>query len=563
MAYESTKIVKTLRFPGDTANQYNINAVALDGMTKKDIEDRFSTLESFDALRYQGALAAGATLPTGASKGDVYKVTSKGEIAGAKVEVGDMLICAYDSDKLPQGITSTSDIRCWDIIQGNVDVDAILAHHHTGNVTFSSSAKTLTHSVTPNEADLTATFSKGSATVTGNHGHTASGSFDYTPGGSIEDTEITPAGTVKLTAPTNAATGDVTLKPSGTVAESTEAFVTGVTVSDHAAHTHTASTGNAGPTAVSGTVTIAKGNGTANYTPGGTVENSNGALTDIEVGQTSISAHNVSEVSSAGGHTPSGTITMDSYTPEGSVENHKHGVKLDTKTVENKPLESVTSKYTGPDGTNTAYTGNDGILTISTTNSTETYLSSASVSESEVAPAFTGTGKAPTGSFKGNAVAAHTHTVTIDNHDDIVPDVKPKYGNHTHEFKGTGVNLVATHSLTAAAHNHSVTVENATVASHTVTAPTEKHSHGFTGNDMHVHAAFTGTKASHKHTFTGTAVTNHAVDVTVNNFTGNFSGNATGTVTPSVSKVLTGVSVAEHTISTVDSGSVTTGNGVQ
>ena len=89
MAYESTKIVKTLRFPGDTANQYNINAVALDGMTKQDIEDRFSTLESFDALRYQGALAAGATLPK-AEKGDVYKVTSKGTIAGAKVEVGDI-----------------------------------------------------------------------------------------------------------------------------------------------------------------------------------------------------------------------------------------------------------------------------------------------------------------------------------------------------------------------------------------------------------------------------------------------------------------------------------------
>jgi hypothetical protein len=555
MAYESTKIVKTLRFPGDTTNQYNINAVALDGMTKQDIEQRFSTLESFDALRYQGALAAGATLPA-ANKGDVYKVTSKGTIAGAKVEVGDMLICNTDG-------TAENAPANWDIIQGNVDVDAILAHHHTGNVKFSSSSKTLTHSITPTEADLTATFSNGSATVTGNHGHTASGSFDYTPGGSIGDTSITPEGTVKLTAPTTAATGDVTLTPSGTVAESTTEFVTGVTVSEHAAHSHTASTSESDPTTVSGSVTIAKGTGSANYTPEGTVENSSAAVTNIEVGTNSISAHKVNSVSTDGGHTPTGTITIDAYTPEGSVESHKHDVKATPTYVQNNPLESVTSTYTGPDGTTTNYNGSDGILTIGTTESTETYLSSVTVSDDAKAPTFTGTSKAPTGSFKGDAVAAHTHTVTIADHDAIVPDVKPVYGTHNHGFTGTGVNLVATHSLTAAAHNHSVTVENAIVAAHTVTAPTEKHAHGFTGNNMYVHAAFTGTAASHNHTFTGTAVTDHAVDVTVNNFTGNFSGTATGTVTPSVSKVLTGVSVAEHKISTVDSGSVTTGDGVQ
>ena len=80
---------------------------------------------------------------------------------------------------------------------------------------------------------------------------------------------------------------------------------------------------------------------------------------------------------------------------------------------------------------------------------------------------------------------------------------------------------------------------------------------------MYVHAAFTGSATSHNHTFTGTAVTNHAVDVTVNNFTGNFSGSATGTVTPSVSKVLTGITIDNHSIDTVDSATVTTGNGTQ
>ena len=551
MAYESTKIVKTLRFPGDTTNQYNINAVALDGMTKQDIEDRFSTLESFDALRYKGALAAGATLPA-ANKGDVYKVTSKGTIAGAKVEVGDMLICNTDG-------TAANTPANWDIIQGNIDVEAILAHHHTGSVTFSSSTKTLTHSVTPTEANLTATFSNGGATVTGNHGHTASGSFDYTPGGSISDASVTPAGTVKLTAPTTAATGDVTLKPSGTIAESSEAFVTGVTVSDHATHNHTASTGNAGPLDVSGTVTIAKGIGTANYTPQGTVGNSNVAVTDIEVGSTKISAHDVTTVSSEGSHTPSGTVTIDNYTPEGSVSSHTHDISISAPTGTHSAVGSVTTSYSTDDK-------GDGVLTIGTTASNVTYVKSVTVENNKTeatAPTFTGTAKAPTGSFKGTAVPAHTHTVTIADHDDIVANVSPVYGNHNHGFTGTGVNLVATHSLKAAAHNHSVAVENATVAAHTVTAPTEKHTHDFTGNNMYVHAAFSGTPDSHNHTFTGTTVTDHPVDVKVNNFTGNFTGTATGTVTPSVSKVLTNVSVAEHKISTVDSGSVTTGNGIQ
>lgn len=452
MAYETTKIVKTLRFPGDTTNQYQVNAVKLDGHTWNDIDERLNQIESFDALRYVGALAAGTTLPA-ANKGDVYKVTSKGTIAGAAVEVGDMLICNTDG-------TAANTPANWDIIQSNIDVDAILAHKHSGNVTLSKSAKTLQHTVTPTQEDLTASFTNGSATVTGNHGHTASGTFDYTPAGSIGEKSITPAGTVKLTAPTSAATGDVTLTPSGTVADSATKFVTSVTVSEHAAHSH-----------------------------------------DAEFTGTPVGDH-------------SHTVTLNSYTPAGSVESHTHDITLSAPTGTHSAVGSVTTTYSG--------TGDEGVLTIGTTASNVTYVKSVSVTNNKTgatAPTFTGTAAAPTVKSV-SAAGGHTPAGTI-------------------------------------------TVEDETVAAHTVTAPTSSHAHGFTGNNMYVHAAFTGTAAAHTHDFTGTAVTDHPVTVTVNNFTGNFTGSASGTVTPSVSKVLTGVTIGNHSIDTVDSATVTTGNGTQ
>lgn len=565
MSYESTQVVKTLRFPGDTANQYQINAVRLDGHTYSEIDDRFKTIEQFDALRYQGTIAGSTTAPGGltvaANKGDVYKVTTKGYVMGAKVEVGDMLICNTDGTAAATSSNYTTVAANWDIIQSNVDVDALLAHHHTGNVTFSKSNKTVTHTVTPTKVTITGSFSGGSASVNGEHAHTASGSFDYTPGGSVAETSITPAGTVKLTAPTSAGTNDVTLTTSGTVNAASTKYVTSVVVEDHAAHTHTGTTGNASDTGISGSVTIKTGTGTANYTPAGSVGNSSTAVTDVEAGSTTVSSHTASS-GNAGGFTPAGTVTINSYTPEGSVASHKHSVALSKKTGTHTAVGSVTTDYSIPVGA----TADDGVLTIGTTSSSATYLTSeTTITESSVAPTFTGTAKAPTGSFKGTAVAAHNHTITVSDHDAFIPVVSVTKGNHNHSFTGTGVQLVTTHNLASKAHTHGFTT-NGTELSHSVTAPTESaaHTHGFTGSKMYVHAAFTGTAASHNHTFTGTAVTDHPVDITVNKFTGNFTGSSAGTVNITNGKdVLTGIAINDHSISTVDSGSVTTGNAIQ
>ena len=553
----TTRIVKSFKFPGST-DTYQVNAVYLDGELGSSIKNRISELEgnvssltSFDALRYMGALADGATLPA-ANKGDVYKVTSKGTIAGAKVEVGDMLICNTDN-------TAANTPANWDIIQGNVDVDAILAHTHDVNLT--KTAKNVSHTVTPTTVDVSASFSGGSSSVTGDHSHTASVSVDNaTAGGTIGETSITPAGTVKLTAPTTKGTNDVDVTPAGSVNNSETNFVTGVTVGDHAAHKHTGTTDSSAAQSVSGSVTIKTGTGTANYTPAGTVNNSTGAVTNVTIGDLTVSSHKKATTSSAGGFTPAGTVTVTGTTAGGSVASHKHNVKLTTSNVSNNPLKSVTTSYTGPSG-ETSYSGLDGVLILGTTASTETYLASASVSEESIAPTFTGTSHSHSATFNGSSVSDHSHTVTVADHDIITPVLNVTKGNHNHTFSGTPTQLVATHSLTAAAHTHGFTTANGGETSHTVTAPTTTHNHTFTGSTKYIHGAFTGTAAKHAHDFTG-SVHNHTASGTVNEFTGNFTGTATGTVGITNGKgLLKGITISNHSITTVDS--ATTDEGEQ
>ena len=563
-------VVKKLQFPG-SQDQYLVNAHALEGKRLSEItalidavEEKVDTIAGFDALRYMGTIAAGTTAPGGltvkADKGDVYKVTGSGYVMGVKVEAGDMLICSADGTAAATSSNYASIATKWDIIQGNVDVEAILKHKHTGTVTLSKSAKTLSHTVTPTLSDLTASFSSGTASVNGNHGHTASGSVNLTPGGTVENTSITPAGTVKLTSPTTKGANDVSITPVGTVVDSTKKFVTSVSVEGDHVHTHTGTANANGTAKVSGTVTIGTGTGTANYTPAGTIANaSKKVVTAVEGGNTTVSAH-VASSENAGGHTPTGTITMNAITPGGTVASHKHDVAL-SKTNGSKASFFNTATYTGPDGTTTSYTGMDGILTFGNAQAV-TSCDTYSVSEQAKAPEFTGASVTPTGTFKGDAVAAHKHTIDVEDHSAFIPVINPTTEDHNHTFTGTGVQLTASHNLNAAAHTHEVTVDANEGFTHTVTAPTDSHNHTFNGTAFNVGATFTGTAAEHNHTFTGANAT-HDVTVTVKDFTGNFSGTAAGTVTPSLNKVVTAVTIDNHSIQTVDSGSFTTGNGIQ
>lgn len=534
MSYESTKVVKTLRFPGDESTQYQVNAVALDGHSYSEIDQRFNSLESFDALRYMGTVAAGETAPGGftvaANKGDVYKVTSSGYVMGAKVEIGDMLICNADNTAAADATNYTTIAANWDIVQANVDVEAILAHTHVGEVTFVKSNKTLEHVITPTKKTITAEFVSGAATVTGDHGHTASGSVTITPGGTIDDQTITPEGNVTLTTPSTKGANDAEILPTGNIKAATNTYVTGVSVDSHAAHTHE----------VNGTVTIAQ------YTPEGTVEASNEAVTSVEAGNTSVSAHKVNE-STAGGFTPTGSVAVVDASAAGTVESHKHNVAINTESGSHTAVSAVTSTYDEQEQ----------ILTIGTTTSTGTYLTSVDVTEDYIAPVFTGTAHSHTASFTGDAVSGHTHNVSVDNHDEFVPNISVTKNNHSHGFTGTAATLTASHNLSTAA--------NTTGMDHTVNATTETsaHTHTFEGSAQYLHASFAGTAATHKHGFTG-ADSTHTVTVNVNNFSGSFNGSASGNVNVvNGADVLTDVAIANHTISTVDSGSFETEAGKQ
>ena len=527
---DSIKVVKTLQFSNDS-QQYQINAVKLEGHTWTEIDQRFSTIESFDALRYMGTIAAGATLPA-ADKGDVYKVTSKGTIAGAKVEIGDMLICNTDK-------TAANTAANWDIIQGNVDADALLDHYHTANVSLTKTDKTLSHEVTPTKKDITAAFSGGSATVTGNHGHTASGSVTLTPAGSLSETSITPEGTVKLTTPTTKGTNDAEITPAGTVGAADKKYVTTVATADHEAHTHT----------VNGGVTISVGTtGTVNYTPAGTLNDAT-TVTEVTAGDTTVSAH-VASSENAGGFTPAGTVTVENASAGVTIDKHKHTVVLNPTSETYSGVTSVTGSAAG--------TGDDLVLTINVGTGSITALTGVSVSSvSEETLEATAIPHNHTASFAGTAVAAHNHKINVEDHAKFIPVIDVTKSAHKHTFTGTGARLVATHDLSTAANTKGLTHTDAS------TYETAGHTHSFTGTTKYLSAAFTGTARSHKHDFTGTENT-HAVTVNVNDFSGNFTGSASGNVNlTNATGVVTDVSVTAHKIATVDSASVTTGKAIQ
>lgn len=445
------RIVKILQFPG-SEDTYVINAHALAGVEGqtilKDIKDIKTAIEdigdvlAFDALKYKGILAEGATLPA-ASIGDVYKVAFNGTIEGVAVEIGDMLIC--NTDNTPEGAVAN-----WDVIQGNVDVEAILDHTHEVNIEVTKSAKTLTHSSSLTRANISGEFTATSTSVNGDHDHKATGSVTVTTGGSVKDTEVTPKGTVKITAADTAAENDFS------------------------------------------------------YTPAGTVENTT-TITDVTVGSNEVSKHEVT-VFSDGAHTPEGSVTVEASVTEGTVEEHKHNVQISAPTA--NAFNTVV--YSGSDM--------DGVLTFGTAS----FVTSATVTEQPVAPEFTGVPHSHTASFTGDPVAAHTHTVEVADHDNIVPDITVTSADHSHTFKGTA-NVF--------------------------------------------HAEFTGTSETHTHVFEGSEGT-YDVDVTVNNYTGDFIGATNGTVDIKVTPdengtVVTGVSITDHSVDTVDKVSATTEKGTR
>jgi len=101
----------------------NTTQIATTAFVKAEID---AVLEANDAMKYKGVQAGGNTgaygaLTPAANAGWSYKVSAAGMINGAKVEVGDMLICMVDDTPAATDQNYATIIQNWNIIQRNED----------------------------------------------------------------------------------------------------------------------------------------------------------------------------------------------------------------------------------------------------------------------------------------------------------------------------------------------------------------------------------------------------------------------------------------------------------
>lgn len=83
------------------------------GKIKKQINN---SLAANDAMTFKGTIGTGGTvtaLPATHKVGDTYKVSTAGTYAGAKCEIGDVIICVKDG--------SSDTASDWTIVQSNID----------------------------------------------------------------------------------------------------------------------------------------------------------------------------------------------------------------------------------------------------------------------------------------------------------------------------------------------------------------------------------------------------------------------------------------------------------
>lgn len=289
----------------------------------------------------------------------------------------------------------------------------------------------------------------------------ASGSF--TPHGSVTVNAYTPEGSVSV--------GKIT--PSGSV--SINAFTPSGSIST--------GTGTANYTPA-GNITV------NSYTPEGTIAMDNYTPAGSITMDNYTPAGSISTGTGTANYTPAGSVTVNAYTPEGSVSAPTITVTPSTTTV-----NSITAVGTLP--TWSAAVNNEVLSfswsqgTLPTKGSNTTVMTGASAESSQ--PEFTGTAKAPTGSFSGTGVEL--------------------------KFTGTAKKPTGSFSGTAAAPTGSF--------EGTAKAPTGS----FSGTGVQL--KFTGTQVTPTGSFSGTEVTPTASFTgTAKAPTGSFSG-TTETVTVS------------------------------
>lgn len=179
-----------------------------------------NSLAANDAMTFKGTIGTGGTvtaLPATHKVGDTYKVSTAGTYAGAKCEIGDVIICVKDG---------SSDIASdWTIVQSNIDgavtgptssTDAHVAVFNgaTGKI-IKDSGFTIAKSVPSNAIFTDTTYSVATASkeglmsaadkkkldgITGNGDYTLPAASDTTLGGVKIGSNITnSSGTISVT----------------------------------------------------------------------------------------------------------------------------------------------------------------------------------------------------------------------------------------------------------------------------------------------------------------------------------------------------------------------------
>lgn len=377
----------------------------------------------------------------------------------------------------------------------------------------------------------------------------------------------TPAGTVAANSSTVAVSNkDHTHTVTGTAAAQTFTGTSGTTDALNTATSgYTTSVGTA--THAHGydkttSVTISTGNGTANYTPAGSVPKTSTTAATVA---SSDHTHNYDKTTSASAsYTPAGSVPKTTTTGTTVASSgHKHNYDKTTGvtiTPTTETVYSITGVGSLPSWTYT-YTESTKTLAFGwSAGSVPTRASKTVMTGASATPTYTATASTAVNSGGTTTVAAqeHTHsfsgiaatiTSTLD-YTATATNGPSKTANvaaqaHTHGFTGTGVQLVATPSHTSTnstipdatvsvastTHKHgfkpagtnavSTISGTAAASSSTTTVASSNHAHGFTGTGAELKVTLTtGNKtsggpsattsvgsSSHKHTFTGSQST--------------------------------------------------------
>lgn len=376
-------------------------------------------------------------------------------------KAGDVWINTADnSEYVCKQDISTATAAAWEMLGPTIDLSGYALKSELGGFAYISNYTPQgTISINPYTPSATLTYSKavtGQSTwssvnqITAISSMTAASSsssslkVDITPAGSVTVNSYTPEGSISV------GTGTNNYTPAGNIS------INSITPAG----------------------SISTGTGTANYTPAGSVTINN-----------FTPSGSISTGTGAANYTPAGNITVNSYTPEGTVSAPDLTIEVNKVAVNSITAVGTLPTWSASVTNETlSFSFNQGTLPTKGSNtSVVTSIKSASASQ----PTFTGTAKAPTGSFSGTGVELKFAGTSV---------------TPTGSFSGTGVELKFTGTAVTPTGSFSGTGTNLKFTG-TAKAPTGS----FSGTTKYLVPSstdykvnYTGTQATLTGSFTGT-----------------------------------------------------------